>query len=163
MSGERIDSTQQPDQDKISAEILRGARRSQSRRLARIYADILNEGSRQKSPEQEDREWQLATKPVDSGGDPGWRAVLKRGAWFALPLAVGPFALVLIGEWLFPRALHRLNPNAVADLVVILFLGSPIAFLIGMLTAKERTPVSIAEHPVSNAPNARPDDSGSWK
>jgi hypothetical protein len=135
MSDEPLNANDQPDQDELSAEILRLARRSESRRLERIYNDIISEGLRQQPREQEDREWQLAAKREDAG-QPGWEAVLKRGIWFGLPLLVGPPALVLIGDWLLPQALHRLNPSAVGDLVAVSMLLSLVAFLIGVLTAK---------------------------
>jgi len=135
MNDERLNPDEQSDQDELAAELLRRVRRSESRRLARIYTHIINEGLSQKPREQEDREWQLAAKPDDCG-EPGWGTVLKRGTWIGLPFLVGPLALVLFGHWLLPHTLHRLNPSAVADLVVVSMLLSPIAFLIGVLTAK---------------------------
>jgi hypothetical protein len=42
---------------------------------------------------------------------------------------------MLLGDWLLPQVMHRLNPKAVGELVGIGMLLSPVAFLIGMMTA----------------------------
>jgi hypothetical protein len=44
---------------------------------------------------------------------------------------------VLLGHWLFPHALHRVNPESVADIVSASIVLSPVAFLIGVMTAKQ--------------------------
>jgi hypothetical protein len=136
MSDERPNPDQQSDRDELAAELLKRVRRSESRRLDRIYADILSEGARLKPLEQEDREWQLAAKPDENRSEPTWGTVLRRGTRFGLPLLVGPLTLVVIGHWLLPHALHRLNPEAVGDIVAVSILLSPVAFLIGVMTAK---------------------------
>ncbi|HXY33947.1 MAG TPA: hypothetical protein VEI07_06945 [Planctomycetaceae bacterium] len=135
MSDEQDAPDEQTDQDGLVDELLRRVRRSQSRRLARLYADILTKGARKKSREDEDREWQLAAKEQERR-EPGWGTVLKRGTLFGLPLLVGPMIVVQVGHWLLPHVLHRLNPEGVAELVVAGILLSPVAFLIGMMTAK---------------------------
>jgi hypothetical protein len=57
MTDENGPMDQKSDPDEIAAEILQQVRRSESRRLAEIYDDILARAARDKSPEQEDLEW----------------------------------------------------------------------------------------------------------
>jgi hypothetical protein len=82
MSDEGGPTDENLDPDEMAAEILRQVRRSESRRLAEIYDDILARGACDKSPEQEDLEWQRAAKR-DEVVKRGWLSLLKRGALFA--------------------------------------------------------------------------------
>jgi hypothetical protein len=99
------------DQDGLADELVKRVRRSESHRLARIYADILSEGARKKTREEEDREWQFAAQREDGTAEPGWGAVLKRGTLFAVPLLFGPATMVLIGHWLCRTACTAFVPR----------------------------------------------------
>ncbi|HET6323879.1 MAG TPA: hypothetical protein VFG04_04195 [Planctomycetaceae bacterium] len=140
-SDERPAGDQKSEPDELAAELIRRVRRTESRRLARIYTDILSEGAQKKSREEEEREWQAAVQPADLG-EPGWGAELKRGTLFALAVLLLPLGFVVTSEWLFPHALS-LKPEGIAALMAaLIILGCPAAFLIGMLTTKKRSPDS---------------------
>ncbi len=137
LSDEHPADEQQPEPDELAAELIRRVRRTESRRLARIYTDILNEGAQKKSRYEEEREWQAAVEPGDVG-EPGWGAELKRGTLFALGVLLVPVGLVVTSQFLSAQSIS-IKFEAMGTLVgAILILGCPIAFLIGMLTTNKR-------------------------
>jgi hypothetical protein len=130
MSDEGKPSGPAPAQEELIPEILRRVRRSQSRRLADFYNNLLSRAARKKSAQQEDLEWQSAAKPNEIHAA-GWGACLKKGALYALPFVVGPLALLLTG-YLFPHARRAIKPESAANFVVACILLAPIAFTIGV-------------------------------
>jgi hypothetical protein len=136
MSDENGPMDQKPDPDEIAAEIMRQVRRSESQRLAEIYDDILVQGARDKSPEQEDLEWQLAAKR-DEVVKRGWLPLLKRGALFASFFVVWAPALGVTALLLSPQARHVITPQLTADITVGLMGLGVIAFMIGLFTGKD--------------------------